>query len=114
VQQLVPEPKPAKAAAARKRSVEPRADPVLAPTETVADYEAQMAMLRDLKNLVANNGTPTAEQLDLLGQRRPFDGDLADLELVQASNEREWPRVPVNEGYNIADLRDDRLPDPGL
>jgi hypothetical protein len=80
------------------------------PEPTAADMEAHIARLRQAAGLAEAE----AEQQSLFGQRQPFTGDLSDLEMMQRSNGLEWPRVPVNEGYNIHDLRDDRLPDPGL
>lgn len=84
------------------------------PPQTIPESdEAQMDALRALRDLVSKGGTPSPEQLDLLGQRHEYEGDLSELEVIDQSNNRQWPRVPVTEGYN-GSAADDRLPDAGL
>lgn len=79
------------------------------PEPTPADLEAHIHRLRQAAGLADRD----AEQQHLFGQRHEFDGDLSDLEVIQRSNEREWPRVRVDEGYRT-DAADDTLPSAGL
>ena len=84
------------------------------PPQTIpVSDEAQMAMLRDLREMVARGGSPSPEQMDLLGTRHPYTGDFGEDELLNRSNTAEWPKVPVMEGYET-DPRDDNLPSAGL
>lgn len=91
------------------RNHPPAPEPEEAIPETIpASDEAQMDMLRNLRDLVAKGGVPDPAQMDLLGERREWDGNLSDLEM-----QRDLPRARVDEGYNT-DPREDRLPSAGL
>ena len=84
------------------------------PPQTIpVSDEAQMDMLRNLRDLVNQGGTPTPEQMDLLGQRHVYDGDMPDEEVINRSNELTWPKVRVDEGYRTDPL-DDSIPSAGL
>lgn len=72
--------------------------------ETVEDLEAQISLLR--RSLNFEQAPQRGEQL---GLRHRLDGD----DLVDESNERTQPRVPVHEGFEGSAL-DEGLLDPGL
>lgn len=77
---------------------EPAYDRPLEPT--AADMEAHIARLREAAGLAERQ----AEQQDLFGARRDYEGDLADLEMAPPT-----PRGRVDAGYRT-DPHNESLP----